>query len=433
MEVRALRPGACVAAVLALVVALALLRAPEAPAAQPERAVAKVAIPGAKAARSCSRPVRTYRRLLARKLVKRIHHASRRGQAARHSRARLRGVRKARRRCSSRGRRALRRSLSPEATASPWRPYAPTSPWNRRVPRGAPLHPRSGQVVDRLVSWGKAQNLLAGHSGTEGDYYHPVYFSKSTDPEFQLDATQNWGTSEIEGHRIRIPEAARPAAGGDGHMAVITEDGWEYDLWTVSSKPRGGGTLRFGWGGRTRADGDGLGSNATAAHFGLAAGIIRGDELAAGRIDHALFMGVRCTDDKAKAVYPAAQNTGEPCSRHHGIGDADAPPMGSRFVLDMSEAEIDALAVPAWKKTILRAMATYGMIVGDAIGGAAWGLQFESGSSYTSFGREDPIAAFGRKAGISEWNGMYVFNVHDGVDWSRGLRLVQPCVSSGSC
>ena len=298
---------------------------------------------------------------------------------------------------------------------------------------GAPLHPRSAQVVQRLLSWGQAQNLLAGHADTQADYYHPIYFAKSTDPLFELDATQPWGTSEIEGHRIRIPDAARPAGGGDAHLSVITEDGWEYDLWTVSSKPRGGGRLQFGWGGRTRVDGDGLGSNATAAHFGLAAGVIRAPELEAGRIDHALFMGVKCTDAKAKAVYPAEPNTGEPCSQRFGWSDADAPPMGSRFVLDMSEAEIEALALPGWKKTILKAIASHGMIVGDGIGSGSWGLQFESGSTYTSFGQPDRVAEFARRAGVGTWNGMWVFNVNTGVNWTSRLRLVHPCVSSNSC
>jgi hypothetical protein len=323
----------------------------------------------------------------------------------------------------------LRRSVPPEATSTRWRPYGPHSPWNRRVPAGAPLHPRSEPIVSKLLSWGRAQDLLAGHSGTSADYYHPIYFSSASDPVFELDATRDWGTSEIEGHRIRIPDAARPAGGGDGHLSVITEDGWEYDLWTVSAKPRGGGRLRFGWGGRTRIDGDGLGSNATAAHFALAAGIIRAPELRAGRIDHALFIGVRCTAARSEAVYPAAPGTGEPCAG----SDPDAPPMGARFVLDMSDAEIDALRAPAWKKTILRAMSSYGMIVGDAIGSGSWGLQFESGSSYTSFGRQDPFAALARRAGVGTWEGMYVFNVHDGVDWESRLRLVAPCVSSADC
>jgi hypothetical protein len=295
------------------------------------------------------------------------------------------------------------------------------------------VHPRSSQVVARVASWGRAQDLLAGHAGSGSDYYHPIYFSTSSDPLFELRASERWGRAEIEGHRIRIPDAARPAAGGDRHMAVITEDGWEYDLWSVSSKPAGGGRLEFRWGGRTRIDGDGLGSNATAAHFGLAAGIIRAPELQAGHIAHALFMGVRCTAAKSQAVYPAAPGTGEPCSRGEVSSDEDAPPMGARFVLDMSAREIAALRVPGWKKTILTAMADYGLIVGDAIGSGSWGLQFESGSSYTSFGFEDPLAALARRHGLPAWNGMYVFKLHEGVDWASRLRLLHPCVTANTC
>ena len=91
-------------------------------------------------------------------------------------------------------------------------------------------------------------------------------------------------------------------------MAVIDQQtGWEWDFWQVKSKPPGGGTLVVSHGGRTRAGGDGLGSNATAAHFGLQAGVIRAEEWAAGRIDHALFMTVRCS--AGASVYPAAPST----------------------------------------------------------------------------------------------------------------------------
>ena len=312
-----------------------------------------------------------------------------------------------------------------------WRPYAASSPWNRKVSARARLHPRSSQVVSRMLSWGPAQQMRAGHADTEGDYDHPVYFAKASDPVYTLHATQDWGQAEIEGHQIPIPAQARPAAGGDGHMAVVTPDGWEYDLWTVSRKDPRGGVVEFGWGGRTRIDGDGLDSNATAAHFGLAAGIIRGPELQAGKIDHALFMGVKCTDGKA-SVYPAAPGTGEPCSKE-GMADTDAPPLGARFVLDMSPDQIEALSVPRWKKTILHAMAEYGMITGDSFGSGSWGLQMESGSSYTSFGQPDPAAKFAKSVGADEWEGSRLFNLQDGVDWKRHLKLVDPCVSRGAC
>jgi hypothetical protein len=434
MVVTPFRPRARPRAALAVALGVLLLFAVPSSGAEPAPARADAAAGGghARASRSCSPAVRGYRRLLTRRLERRIRNAARHGRRARHSRARLRRATRKTRLCGQRAPARLRRPVDSEATSTAWRPYGPGSPWNRRVRRGARVEGRSSEVVRRLLGWGAAQNLLAGHADSGADYYHPLYFSSGSDPVFELHATQAWGTAEVEGHRVRIPDAARAAGGGDGHWAVITEDGWEYDLWAVSSKPRGGGRLEFGWGGRTRVDGDGLGSNATAAHFGLAAGVIRAPELEAGRIEHALFMGVRCTAPASAAVYPAAPGTGEPCSKQRGESDADAPPMGSRFVLDMSEAEIDALRVPGWKKTILRALAGYGMIVGDAIGSGSWGLQLESGSTYTSFGQPDRLAEFARNAGIPTWQGMHVFNIQDGVDWTK-LRLIAPCESNATC
>ena len=59
--------------------------------------------------------------------------------------------------------------------------------------------------------------------------------------------------------------------------------------------------------------------------------------------------------------------------------------------------EIRALDVPSWKRTILRAMARYGIFAGDT-GGSPWDLEFESSSTYTSFGRPDPLVAIARDA-----------------------------------
>jgi hypothetical protein len=314
-----------------------------------------------------------------------------------------------------------------------WRPYSDSSPWNQPVGASAPATANSAAVVQRLTSWGPAQNLIAGNSESGGDYYHPIYFATASDPVYRLEATRHWGTSGIAGESIPIPAQARPADGGDAHMAVITPDGWEYDFWDVESKPENGGTLRFGWGGKTRIDGSGLGSNATAAHFGLAAGVIRAPELEAGHIDHALFMAVRCTDSSAATVYPAAAGTSDACTEQAGISNTNAPAMGSRFVLQMSGAEISALSVPQWKKTILTAMAHYGMYVGDAFGGQSWGLEFESGATYTSFGAEDRVAAFSRREGVPTWNGQYVFDLNSGVDWQSKLRVIAPCYTEGTC
>jgi Concanavalin A-like lectin/glucanases superfamily len=308
-----------------------------------------------------------------------------------------------------------------------WQPFADLSPFNQALASGAKLHPNSAAIVDRMVSLYKGPaKMTAGDADTPYDYSHPIYYSRSSDPVFTLHCYEvSWGTCPIEGHKIRIPNAARAAGGGDGHMAVIDQaSGWEYDLYKVRSKPAGGGTLEFRWGGRTRIDGDGLGSNATAGHFGLTAGVIRAQELEAGKIDHALFMVVKCSS--GKTVYPAG-GAGAGCS-----DAANAPAGGMRFKLDYTAAEIDALSVPAWKKTILHALRTYGAYVGDT-GGGGFNFQFESGSSYTSFGYKDRLVEWGKtQPGVGLSDGKVVFDVASGVNWSR-LRVVDPCVAQRTC
>jgi hypothetical protein len=280
----------------------------------------------------------------------------------------------------------------------------------------------SDRVVARLLEFGRVQDLEAGIADTENDYGHPTYYSQPGDPRFRLHCYEaSWGTCPIEGRVIRIPAAARPAGGGDGHLTVVDQDrGWEYDLYKVRSKPAGGGLLEFRWGGRTRVDGKGLRSEATAAKFGNLAGIVRAKELAAGRIDHALFLVVYC--DAGRVVYPAT-GRGRSCASI-GLPTKDAPPMGARFQLAMTPKEIHALTVPKWKKTILRAMATYGMFVGDT-GSGSWAIKMESGSTFTSFGVRDPLVAFAEANGWKRWSGMRIGNLSDGIDWTR-LRLIDP-------
>jgi hypothetical protein len=308
-----------------------------------------------------------------------------------------------------------------------WRPYSDASPFNQPLPANPPLADASAANV-ATITVSKPQSPVVGVADTSEDYYHPYYFSAPDDPVFTVHCTESWGTCDVEGLQVRIPDAARAAGAGDGHLAVIDQaNGWEYDFWQVHSKPRGGGRLDISWGGRTRIgtpDADGLGSNATAGHYGLLAGIIRYPEIAAGQIDHALFMSVKCTN--GQKVFPAG-------SSGSGCGGTNAPPMGSRFFLDMSDAQIDALDVPAWRKPVLRAMAHYGMFVGDT-GGPSWAIAIESSSTYTSYGMPDPWVAFAKAQPDSiAWQNKYYLPIGDGIDWARYLKVAAPCVTQRSC
>lgn len=308
------------------------------------------------------------------------------------------------------------------------RPYGPSSPFNKALPSNPRLLPNSSAIVDRLAGWGAPEQLMVGQADTGSDYFHPVYAAERTDPVYTVHCLRWTSSCEVEGMKLRIPSAARPAGGPDAHMAVIEPDRWEYDFWQVKDKPAGGGTLVVSHGGRTKIDGDGLGSDATAAEFGLAAGLIRGDQLQTGKIDHALFVEVRCTS--GQSVYPAAPGTtGSICSDR-----TNAPPLGAHVWLAMSDVEIALLPVPAWKKTILRALHHYGGYVGDTTGGnASWGLQTISGSSYTSFGEQDPMVQVAQGLHLKRWSGEFYLDLDGGVDWARYLRVVDPCVAQGSC
>lgn len=324
-----------------------------------------------------------------------------------------------------------------------WRPYGSKSPFNRRLKANVPLDPKSARVVRQTQKWNKPQSLLVGHpDGNRSDYGHPIYYARRSDPLYTIRCTRWRSSCEVDGMRVRIPERARPASGGDAHMAVIdTRRRWEYDFWEVQHNrlPRGGGTITISHGGRTRwgtASSDGLGSNATAAHFGLAAGVLRAEEWNAavkrgGTIKHALFIAVRCT--AGYSVYPAAPGTTGSTCRDEGER-SNAPPLGARFFLDLTNEQIEALSVPRWKKPILKAMARYGMIVGDTIGGNvhSWGIWAESDVQYRALGRAGRYAQLGEKWNARTHRGAYVFDIASGVDWSK-LRMVPPCASRGSC
>ena len=315
-----------------------------------------------------------------------------------------------------------------------WRPFSAASPFNRRLP----AHPRQAEgsplVGNRTASFGSGPSFQAGEAGTPDDFAHPIYFASRNAPSYKITCLAYSGC-EVQGRRVRIPRYAEPAGGSDGHLGVIDRRRqWEYDFWQVRDRSPHGGGLKVSYGGRTRIGkrgSTGLGSAATAAGFATSAGVIRPEELRSGRIDHALFMVVKCTS--GRSVYPAkGSSTGRKCSEL-GMSNQHAPALGQHFYLDMSGRRIAALPVSKWKKTILTAMAKYGMFVGDT-GGNGWGLQLWSGLSYAG---QDPWVQLGRRLGLPSYDAggsaRYLFDLGDTVAWGNELRVARPCVSRRHC
>ena len=240
-------------------------------------------------------------------------------------------------------------------------------------------------------------------------------------------------TASLRTTLIHIPEAARPSGKWplpnphkeyDSHLTIIdTTTGTEYDLWNV--RTMADGHITTGWGGVTTIDGDGLGSGAVAANYGSMAGLIRAQELQAGKIKHALSLNVPCTTGD---VYPATA-PGYLC-KDAGLPAENAPAMGDRFQLKIRPRAIRKLGLPTWKTAIMIALSKYGAYATDTSGVSdQWSLKFESPANYTAYGMQSPYVDMAKKLGLEEHDynengeGEFWFNLEDDIDWTK-LRVV---------
>jgi hypothetical protein len=293
-------------------------------------------------------------------------------------------------------------------------------------------------------------NLDNGAKAPNGqDWDHPFVASTGSDPSYTIRCWR-YACPSIEGTTVRIPTSATPAQGTDKHLAVLDQTsnrvvdlyktetigcsnganagcGGGVENWQKVRDPSGG-TLWIGSGGYEAIDGDGRGVNgdgATAAKTSLLAGPIQPYELANGSIPHVLFGVIGCVS--GQTVYPA-QGKGHQCS-----DPTNAPPTGQRFELALSDAQIDALPGPVWRKAIWKAMAHYGVMVGDT-GGDGTGLtiqpisdhSFGSTGSFRSWASAHVDGTYVTASGSTP--GKYYLNLttNRGFDLAANLRAVQP-------
>ena len=244
------------------------------------------------------------------------------------------------------------------------RAYSQSSPFNTPVGDRPTVSDQSQQIVANSYLTGGVPSPISTAREQSREYDHPVYYAQATDPLVTIRADGG----SVDNMRINLPSYARPAGGSDGHLGVVTPDGWEYDLWRVT---RSGPTLDVAIGYRQRADGPGIVTPAmaladatlgggTAPHFGLRAGIVTAAEMQSGHIPHALFIVIQAgsadTSFGFGTVAAGANGRGGSGSSIYPAfkGDAAAPgvraPMGARFWLDMTPSEIDATGAPLWER-----------------------------------------------------------------------------------
>jgi hypothetical protein len=262
-------------------------------------------------------------------------------------------------------------------TSGVWRPFSDASPWNTPIPSSPTIDPNSvAMIADWAVSSVYGPHLDVNISG----FSVPLYWADASTPKtlvscdgagygFAVDKNKQNGTAMIP-----IPVGATPDPESDHHLLVIDRStNLEWGLWNASNS---GGTWTCGMGASMDLLGTGVRPPITnagadwnfaqgprACGFPLIAGLIRPEEIVAGRIDHALvaaYPHIRSSFFTPPASTAQAAN-GQGAQRDRGI------PCGGRIQLDPS-IDVTTLGLSSAGLVIARALQQYGAYVGDYSG-----------------------------------------------------------------
>jgi hypothetical protein len=319
-------------------------------------------------------------------------------------------------------------------------PFSAVSPFNTPIPANAALASDNAAVLAHMSTYDWSIDGMNSKFDFNPDALgtRPVFYATSSDPVMTVHCANAAGVGSCTGTngvntagaKINVPAGAVPFANADSHMTVIeTATGKEYDFWDTSVS---GSTIDAGVGAEVSVSGDGRGSQGDDGQFALAAGLVRPAELAAGQINHALVVTVPCVNAKGPKGYawPAEYGYGSPCGDGWNESPVGAPQMGQLLRLNMTAAQIQGSPAPAWQKTVMTALATYGAYIEDTDGNQAAGIDIltQGGSSWTDLGLPDPWRTVTRQFGSS--NGDLVSSVPIPVS---DLQVVKPCYPEGSC
>lgn len=257
--------------------------------------------------------------------------------------------------------------------ATVWRPFSADSPWNQPIPAHAALDPASRPLIDDLASRGPWLINLK-------DWSIPVYFvDADSTPRHDVGDSRPgiYGAGFEFPRRIPIPDGAiaSPPVGdhSDNHLSVIDRRrGLEWGMW--AARRDASGRWFTGLGAVTDLNGTGVAPpwydspreldshRARAGGFPLVAGLIMRDEIAAGRIEHALTFAY---DHCRTGVFVPPASTAQVHSQD--AVDSRGIPMGGRIQLDPAW-DVERSGLSRAGKIIARALQEYGAYCGDYAG-----------------------------------------------------------------
>lgn len=236
--------------------------------------------------------------------------------------------------------------------------FPPDNPWNQDI-SGFPLHPDSAAIIARIQATGG--DFLHPDFGENPAYGIPFVVVPATQPN--VPVTYDAYGDESDPGPFPIPLDAPVEGGSDRHVLVVQEGTCRLVELFVARRSGAGWLAASGatWN---------LGSNALrplgwtsadAAGLPILPGLVRGDEVAAGAINHAIR--VTFAQTRKGYILPATHAASS-------VTRTDAPPMGLRLRL---RADFDISGYTGQARIILQAMRTYGLMVAD--NGSNWYFQ----------------------------------------------------------
>ena len=235
-------------------------------------------------------------------------------------------------------------------------PFTSDSPWNVPLATTAQYESATGAETSTLLA--SASKSYVNRTA----YSFPVYVAASSDPL----ATLTYASGYVNGKggsgsvSIHVPAGAAPSSGTDSSIVIVTPDhqtGWE--SWQFA-----GTAPNFTTSYTVEQDltGTGWGAGVHAAGCSLMGGLIRGWELAALHIPHALAVGIATTQALSPQVWPATSEDSGAKTSYTGT-----VPMGALVALDPS-ADVETLATTPEGKALGHALQDYGAYVIDTAG-----------------------------------------------------------------
>ena len=221
---------------------------------------------------------------------------------------------------------------------------------------GLPVHPNSAGYMQYILGSG-GNRFLHADFGSNPEYGIPYVVVPEGQPTVPV---QFQYASESDAGPYPIPANVPIEAGSDGHALIVRRGACKlYELYALEGGPGG---WRAGSGAifdlRSNALRPSWWTSADAAGLPILAGLVRYDEVQAGRIAHAL----RFTVSRTQRAYisPATHVASS-------ITDPNAPPMGLRLRL---RADFATSAYRGQARVVFDALRKYGMLVAD--NGSNW-------------------------------------------------------------